>query len=177
MSVRPFSLIPFPGGPAAAFGIDGRVSREGSRLTLVYGLTGAVAGVAWPPAATPTRQDRLWEATCAECFVARPEDGGYWEANFAPTGHWQLYRFAGYRAGMRLEPTIATPAIVTEQDAAAYRLSATLDLDALIQPEEPLQVGITMVVRTTAGAMSYWALAHPGAQPDFHQRAGFALAL
>ena len=35
------------------------------------------------------------------------------------------------------------------------------------------QVGITTVVKLASGAVSYWALAHCGKQPDFHLRESF----
>jgi hypothetical protein len=34
------------------------------------------------------------------------------------------------------------------------------------------QAGITMVLETHLG-LSYWSLAHPRSQPEFHDRAGF----
>ena len=41
----------------------------------------------------------------------------------------------------------------------------------------PLQVGITSVIEERSGRLSYWALAHPGAEPDFHRREAFLLRL
>lgn len=178
MSARPFALAPFPGGPALPFGIGGRVTRQGDRLTLVYELAGAVTGVAWPsPATAPERRDQLWQATCAECFVARPGEGGYWEANFSPSGHWQLYRFDDYRQGMRPATAIAAPTISAARSDDSLSLAATLDLGSLLPAESALLLGVTMVVRTMDGSTSYWALAHPGEKPDFHLRAGFCLSL
>jgi hypothetical protein len=178
MSRLAFALLPFPGGPALPFRVGGSVSRQEGRLTLAYELTGEVASVAWPaPSPAPERRDRLWQQTCCECFLARPGDAGYWEANLSPAGHWQLYRFDDYRQGLRTETAIAAPAIVTEQDAAASRLSATLDLGSLLAPAQSLLLGVTLVVCTVDGATSYWALAHPGERPDFHHRAAFRLTL
>lgn len=178
MSRQAFALLPFPGGPALPFRVDGSVSRQEGRLALTYELTGEVATVAWPaPASAPERRDRLWQETCCECFLARPGEAGYWEANLSPAGHWQLYHFDDYRQGMRPETAIAAPAIATEQDAAACRLSTTLDLGPLLAPAQPLLLGVTMVVRAVDGATSYWALAHPGEQPNFHHRAAFRLTL
>jgi len=178
MNPHPFALTPFPGGPETPFRIGGTITRQVSRLTLAWRLTGPVAAVTWPsPAAQPARRDRLWETTCCECFLARPEETGYWEANLSPTGHWQLYRFDGYREGMRPEAGASAVAIAATQDAAGLRLTANLDLAPMLPPDQPLQIGVTMVVRSVAGATSYWALAHPGERPDFHHRASFALAL
>jgi hypothetical protein len=38
-----------------------------------------------------------------------------------------------------------------------------------------LDAGLTAVIETTDGARSYWALAHGGARPDFHDPATFTL--
>lgn len=38
-----------------------------------------------------------------------------------------------------------------------------------------LEVGITAVIERTDGTLSYWALHHPAAEADFHDRAGFTL--
>lgn len=178
MSRHAFTLTPFPGGPPLPLRISATISRQGTRLSLTYTLTGEVAGVAWPaPAATPQRQDQLWQHTCCECFLARPEESGYWEANLSPAGHWQLYHFDGYRAGMRPEAAPAPPVIVATFGPDTLSLAATLDLAPLLAPDQPLLLGVTMVVRTASGSISYWALTHPAAQPDFHHRAGWTLAL
>ncbi|MEW6594613.1 MAG: DOMON-like domain-containing protein [Thermodesulfobacteriota bacterium] len=178
MSRRPFALLPFPGESRLPLRIGGSVTRQGRRLTLVYELTGAVAGVEWPAAVTaPARQDNLWQQTCSECFLARPEKAGYWETNLSPAGHWQLYRFDDYRTGMRPEAAVAPPEIAASRRDNALSLAATLDLGGVLAPHEPLLLGVTMVVRSIDGATSHWALAHPGERPDFHQRAAWTIAL
>ena len=178
MNGQPFALIPFPGTPAALFRISGTVHREGALLTVTWTLSGAVAEVEWPaPESPPERRDLLWQATCCEWFLARPEEPGYWEANFSPTGHWQLYRFTGYREGMHAEEAIPAPAIVATQGPDTRSLAACLDLSPLCGPKEPLLFGVTMVVRSAGDDTGYWALAHPGERPDFHLRTGWTLAL
>ena len=54
------------------------------------------------------RQDNLWKHTCFEAFFARPDSEQYWELNVAPSGHWNLYQFDGYRSGGREEPEAVT---------------------------------------------------------------------
>ncbi|OGB15118.1 MAG: hypothetical protein A3B67_07385 [Burkholderiales bacterium RIFCSPHIGHO2_02_FULL_66_10] len=41
----------------------------------------------------------------------------------------------------------------------------------------PLVLGLSAVLETRDGLLSYWALHHPTARPDFHHRAGFAHVL
>ena len=178
MAGRPFALAPFPGGPALPLRISGTASRQGARLILAYALTGDVARVAWPaPAASPSRRDQLWQQTCCECFIARPEKSGYWEVNLSPAGHWQLYRFDDYRQGGRPEMAVAALPVTTTRTAEGFELAAVLDLAPLLLAEQPLLLGVSMVVRTVDGTTSYWALAHPGERPDFHHRAAFCLTL
>jgi hypothetical protein len=44
-------------------------------------------------------------------------------------------------------------------------------------PDVDLWVGISAVVATKSGEISYWALAHPAGSPDFHHKDCFALKL
>ncbi|NMF90687.1 hypothetical protein GPA26_19635, partial [Aromatoleum petrolei] len=55
-------------------------------------------------------------------------------------------------------------------------LDVTLDAAALPQGS-PLELGLTAVVETLDGTLSYWALRHPSARPDFHLRDAFTLPL
>ncbi|MEW6500308.1 MAG: DOMON-like domain-containing protein [Thermodesulfobacteriota bacterium] len=178
MNGQPFTLLPFPGAPAPALHIRGSASREGALLTVAWALSGAVAAVEWPePEAGPERRDQLWQATCCEFFLACPAEPGYWEANCSPAGHWQLYRFDGYRTGMRPEGAISPPALAASRSDETLSLTACLDLSPLCGSKEPLLLGATMVVRGRDGGTSYWAPAHPGERPDFHLRPGWTIAL
>ena len=40
-----------------------------------------------------------------------------------------------------------------------------------------LLLGLTAVIESTDGSLSYWALAHPRGVPDFHARAGWTARL
>ena len=42
-------------------------------------------------------------------------------------------------------------------------------------PGSFLRAGLAAIIEETNGSLSYWALAHPSALPDFHHRLGFAL--
>ena len=122
----------------------------------------------------------------------RPGEPGYWELNLCPSGHWNLYRLDGYRQGLRPEPAIQAlladrqlwKQAAAEADAGQHQntleLAIALDLEALLGAEaraSPLELGVTAVVETNDGAISYWALTHPAAEADFHHRDGFRLEL
>ena len=40
-------------------------------------------------------------------------------------------------------------------------------------PDAPWPLGLTAVIEAQDGHLSYWALHHPAAQPDFHHRGGW----
>jgi hypothetical protein len=130
------------------------------------------------PAEAPARRARLWEQTCFEAFVAPAGGAAYWELNLAPSGDWNVYRFAAPRDGMAVETRVDGVAAVAAAPApGVVAASATLDLAALGAATAALDVGLAAVVATGDGARSYWALRHLGARPDFHRREGFACRL
>ncbi len=180
MPVRqPFALAPFDGGSASpALQLGGEIGREGRCLQLRLRLGGAIGAVHLPaPVAAPTRQDGLWATTCFECFWAVEGERAYWELNLSPAGHWNLYRLEDYRDGLRPEPGYDLPPHRVVRDAGELMLHLDLPLPVGLDAAVPLQVGITSVIEECGGRLSYWALAHPGSEPDFHRREGFLLRL
>lgn len=177
----PFHLVPWAvdqGGSPAAFSITGRLARQGRDLSIHYLLRGPMDQLALPRAAPrPERRDELWRGTCLEFFLAPRGEEPCWEYNLSPAGHWNVYRFGGYRSGMVEEPGYATLPfqVVLERD----RL--TLDLRCALPPalpaDQPLALGVCAVIAPRHGELSYWALVHPGRTPDFHLREGFRLLI
>jgi len=173
MLVHEFSLVPFtePPSPAA---VSGRLSRTGDRLVLEFEIAGGRVAEA---AAAPARRDGLWRRTCGELFVAAAGQPGYHELNLAPNGDWNLYRFGGYRVAGREEEAIAGLPACTAHDAGLLRMTVELPLAPLGLAGSELDVGVSAVLEAADGAVSHWALAHPAAIPDFHDRRGFTLRL
>ncbi|HEV7733135.1 MAG TPA: DOMON-like domain-containing protein [Candidatus Binatia bacterium] len=156
--------------------LSARATRAGTILALEFRLLDPTASIRLPIVAVdPARTDRLWEHTCFEAFVARDGEAAYWEANVSSAGHWNLWRFAGYRVGMSPELRIAAPTSFRTAIAGdAFVLSATFDLASIPElADDELAVGLAAVLETTSGRLSYWALRHVGAKPDFHARDGF----
>jgi hypothetical protein len=152
------------------------VRREDGSLSLLYRLEGPLELVRLAAVALePARRDGLWTTTCFECFLAVEGQAPYWELNLSPAGHWNLYRLEDYRAGLRPETACAALAPRLEVGAGTLTLTVDLPLPPAIPAAAPLQLGVTAVIEATAGDLSYWALAHPGAEPDFHRRDGFLL--
>ena len=128
-------------------------------------------------AETPRRQDRLWEETCFELFLDTADSGEYWEINLSPSGHWNVYRFTGYREGMREEPAIPSLPFDVRRDSEALILTAEFGIGKIVPTGKDLSAAVAVVIKTSDGGKSHWALVHPDSRPDFHRRDGFALIL
>jgi hypothetical protein len=150
--------------------VEARVRREDSlALRLEYELRWEGGGESAPRGAAavaaaeaPARRDGLWESTCLEAFVrAASAEEAYWEVNVSPGGDWQVYAFDAYRRGARPEARVRALPVRCKAEAAGT-----------------LRVGLAAVVEAgEGGALSYWALAHAPARPDFHAAEGFVCAL
>jgi hypothetical protein len=174
-----FVLLPFAAqGGAERFRLRGTVQRRGAVLHLRYALEGPLDQLLLlEPAPEPRRLDGLWEHTCLEAFLAPAGDPeAYWELNVSPSGDWNLYRLQGYRLGLEPEPAAAAPSLDYHPSAGGGVFEVRCPLPALLA-EAPLQLGVTAVLEHRSGALSYWALHHPGPEADFHRRDSFLLPL
>jgi hypothetical protein len=144
-------------------------------LVLRYVVTGKIDELLLPPAAA-TRADELWRHTCFEAFINAPPGHAYYEFNLAPSTQWAAYRFAGYRSGMSIANEISAPRIETQAGAAQYELQASLELGRLpdLPSDATWRIGLSVVIEESSGRKSYWALAHPPGDPDFHHSVCFA---
>jgi hypothetical protein len=150
-------------------------SRVGS-LMLSYTVTGNLSGVRIPPVAKPARSDELWRYTCFEAFVRASSGIEYYELNFAPSTQWAAYRFSGYRSGLCEATEIGAPQIEVQSTPDCYTLQASFDPDRLsgLPRKDLWRLGLSAVIEDASGSKSYWALAHPPGEPDFHHADCFA---
>ncbi|HET7776771.1 MAG TPA: DOMON-like domain-containing protein [Azospira sp.] len=173
-------LLPHPdyaAAPVAAIAVAAARRADGG-LTLNYRLQGNLAGLRLP--AAPLDPDRLWAHTCFEVFLARGEAAAYREYNFSPTGQWAAYAFAAYRQREAGAAALPAPLLAWQGRPDGLALEVTLPAAALPAGDGPLALALTAVLELADGApgqLSYWALAHPPGQADFHHRDGFALSL
>ena len=144
-------------------------------LSLRYLLSGAIDELLLPTSGASERRDRLWQHTCFEIFIRAASEEPYHEFNFAPSGQWAAYRFQTRRSGMS-NMKIAPPSIETTRADESLELLATLDVAGL-PVEKVWLVGLSAVIEEKNGCKSYWALAHPPGEPDFHHPACFAFQL
>ncbi len=130
----------------------------------------------------------------------------YVEFNLAPSGAWAIYRFEDYRGAMRPESVGVEPQLVVSRQPGVLRvevalawpvplpgqrvadtapaatpslLSTSAAAPALPGASEAWRgrLGLSAVVEAADGSLSYWALHHPAARPDFHNGEGFALGI
>lgn len=148
-------------------------------MMLRYIVSGDVGKLAIPLIGEPARTDALWQHTCFEAFVRPGSNAAYYEFNFAPSTQWAAYRFDAYREGMRAADEIGAPQIEVERTAERLTLQTTLRCDQCFELDREgiWRVGLSAVLERTDGGKSYWALAHPPGQPDFHHADCFALQL
>ncbi len=157
---------------ATRIDVDVARSRAGN-LLLSYAVTGRIGDLRLPLVTAGARTGELWRQTCFEAFV-RPLPGeAYYEFNFAPSTRWAAYRFDSYRSGMRVATEIGAPRIDVQAAPERYTLQAGLDLSHLPR-DAAWRLGLAAVIEETGGRKSYWALAHPPGQPDFHHSDCFA---
>lgn len=179
MTKTTFSLLPFSDPNIPEIKINGAIDRRNNVLLVDYHLTGNMQEILFPPLSAHTeRKDDLWKATCFEFFLAVPNDPQYWEFNMSPSGNWNIYQMSAYRrVGFREEVSIKHLSFSFRCEPDDVIVDATVDLDPIISSKSEIQVGITCVIQLKDGHESYWALAHPKPQADFHLRESFALTL
>jgi hypothetical protein len=174
-----FLLKPFPGeGNPAGVTIGGSIGRRAGTLSLRCEVRGDLSKVLIPAAAeAPRRKERLWEGTCFESFLCAADSGAYWELNLSPSGNWNVYRFTGYREGMREEAAYSSLPFAVRWNPEALVLTAEFNVGQIIPAGETIEAGVAAVIGTIDGGKSHWALVHPVPRPDFHRRDGFSLIL
>ena len=174
-----FDLQPFPSNkPLQNLQITGNIERNSHKIALAYVVTGDLKEIAIaPPSNAPARQHQLWEETCFEFFLGIKNSPQYWEFNLSPAGHWNVYCFDRYRQGMQEEVAFTTLPFSVDHQADSLTLSIDVDLDKIVAAEQSIDVGITTVIKHKNGDITYWALAHRGAEADFHLRESFAIGL
>jgi hypothetical protein len=179
MTGRSFSLKPFPPiSPPLNYKITGHIARRSHQLAIRYDLRGDLAELMIPaPADIPARRHGLWEETCFEFFLGVKDGPRYWEFNLSPAGHWNVYRFAGYRRGMAEEIALTSLPVGVRRRPDSLQVALELDVEKMVAANQPLMVGIAAVIKLSGHGVTYWALIHPGPAADFHRRDSFLVEL
>jgi hypothetical protein len=170
-------LIRHPDRPCAPVQeISVEIRRQDAGLSIDYHVTGDLAGIALPGVTAAERADHLWRHSCLEVFARVVGEQAYHEFNFAPSTHWAAYRFDSRRAGMANLDVATAPAIAVTMDKNALHMRVAID-DVGLASDLDWQIGLSAIIETTNGALSFWALRHPDGDPDFHHTDCFALTL
>jgi hypothetical protein len=153
------------------------VWNQDQALLATYRVRADTRGLRIPDPTTPRQVDDLWQHTCFELFVGFEDSPAYYEWNFSPSGEWAIYAFRTYRDRESLEGSVIAPEISIQKCVDQLEFAATTRLDRflLIRKGISLRLGLSAILETTDGALSYWALKHPAANPDFHHPGSFAL--
>jgi hypothetical protein len=177
MTKHSFSLIPFPAPNIPKISITGEISLQDNIVNLRYLLSGKIENILMPTAAVnPSRKDELWRETCFEFFLAIKDQPQYWEFNLSPSGDWNVYHMDAYRrVGFREEPLIQRLPFEIRNKAGESHLTALVDLQPILPPNQLLEFGITAIVQTIDANETYWGLAHTAPFADFHLRESFIL--
>ena len=145
-------------------------------LRIRYRIDGEIGRLRLPATGIARRSDGLWQHSCFEAFLRADASDSYYEFNIAPSGDWAAYRFGGRRSD-RVSPDVPAPRIEFRQFPDACELSAVIAIAALpeLSPASVFRAGLSAVIESENGSLSWWALAHAGEKPDFHDPSTFVL--
>jgi len=161
--------------PVGVSAIEARViGWDAAWLRVRWRVEGAQALVV-PAFAGRGRADELWRTTCFELFLRPQGAEAYVELNLSPSERWAAYDFTSYREGMAERPASREPDCAMRQGSSFAIFDAAIPRDVL--PGLPAAANFAAVIEEEGGAISYWALAHPEAKPDFHGPACFTVEL
>ncbi len=167
-------LLPHPASPDLGIrALEVDLQRDARQLRLIWCLRGDMQRLLLPAPGQPRRADRLWEHSCFELFAAAAP--AYREFNFAPDGAWAVYDFDDYRQAAATAVPDLDPAVRVTQDYRPLQWRLTVELASAALPVMTRRLGLSAVLESIDGERAYWALAHPGAAPDFHALAAFTL--
>jgi hypothetical protein len=181
MRTQSATLVCHPSTPTdavRAIAVSAARSSDGT-LRLTFCAEGDLARVLVPAPQSARVVHQLWEHTCFEAFMTLDGTTAYHELNLAPSSEWAGYHFRSYREIEDIVDEDVAPRISVRRAAAELQLEATLSLARLAPAylHSALRLGMSAVIETTDGVLSYWALRHPAGKPDFHDPLAFALWL
>ena len=174
-----YDLVPHPAmPPSVRFGLWVNAEYSGdfgdmATLNLWYSVKAPLDRFVIAGSDAPGRRDELWRTTCFEAFLRPEGEADYAEFNFAPSGDWAAYDFESYRSGRSALELSSPPYIRLEDNLTWFSLGATIALPS----RQRWNLGLAAVIEEADGTKSFWALAHGGDKPDFHDPACFTAKL
>src|SRR5215218_1885106 len=174
------NLVPHPANPPGnpEFKVWASVEHAASLAAVAttniwFGVGAPAERFVIPVSEEPHRAHELWQTTCFEAFLRPLGEESYREWNFAPSGDWAAYEFTAYRDNMTPAEIDAEPYIRMEDNFTWWAFGATI----AVPSDTNWELGLSVVLEEKDGTKSYWALAHPGERPDFHDPGCFVAHL
>lgn len=78
---------------------------------------------------------------------------------------------------MQDEPAFVSLLFNVRKQVDGLSLSLEIDLNKIVHADQVLDAGVSAVIKSIDGGVTYWALTHPGSQADFHRRESFVIEL
>jgi len=170
------------GGSARDLKVNAEIRRNGALFKIFYEVKGDIDLLVLPKFLTRNdlpgrRTDLLWNRTCFELFLGFKDSPEYYEFNFSPEGNWALYHFNSFRTGMSNSEHFKAPRL----NCLASKAGVVLETE-LIPATQHLEscsfdAALSAILELKSGEKLFWALAHNGSQPNFHDRNGFVVRI
>lgn len=150
-------------------------------LKVAFELTGNIKKILISnPEQLPSRVIGLWESTCFEMFIKNKKLDEYFEFNCSSANNWNVFHFQKPRSALKEYLSVANLASSTVKKEDALTLSFWIDLKKFpgsFWQEGQMNLGLTSVLESVSGELSYWALEHLDTKPNFHHGNSFTFQL
>lgn len=169
MNLYPFAPLPGKLGELRVRASLSRVVGDPLSLDWRFEIQGDISALLLPRGSrgSTERKTGLWEHTCFEVFLKSPWERSYLELNYAPGGAWSAFHFDDYRQAMRDDLEVSQ--LTGDLKQTESLLSGSVRVARKKTPwARELCAGLTCVLESRDRALSYWALVHTDAQPNFH---------
>ena len=180
MITREFRLYPFPDtAPRFPLEITGTIARRDRTLAHCAMNSGETWGPCCCPGrpATPARLDGLWRETCLEFFLPPQDSPRYWGIQPVARRPLECAPLPGLSPGDDRGNGLCRPALLGPARAGPLAINHAIDLAGIIPTYQALDAAASAVITDRHLETTYWALTHPGPQPDFHRRDAFLIDL
>ena len=156
-------LIPFA---TSSFQIHATMSSTDAIVSVSFRVTGPLDRIKNLAAANQGHGfcHELWRSTCFELFLLSGDQ--YLEWNFASSGAYACYHFSGSRHLIG-EVRSVKPLINCRSEPGHFELQVKLRWPAILRRNAPAKLQLSAILDTDEG-LSYYALRHRPATPDFH---------
>lgn len=172
-----FSLIPFEKQSAPPIKIDVELNQNDESLFVSFRINEGLPLIDLG-SSTPKKERivKLWEKTCFEFFL-KNEKNSYVEFNFSPNFEWNCFYFEKKGDPLKEWERMDRPTTEILLSLNDYFLVAELRKElfpkGFFDQKSKLEIALTSVIKNKKGELSYWALAHADARPNFHDFRSF----